>query len=372
MKIVLLSGAIKNAGDYLITERAKRILQYCYPQALINTIVRNYQLDDKLSMLNEADVIVIAGGPSYKKTLYPKDIPLVHDLNLVKSKIFIMGAGWYGGLTNDKEIRDYEFTLSSKRLLKRITKDSVLLGCRDYYSVKVLYANGFCNCIMTGCPAWYDLDKLSKRLTLSKEINKIMISDPADVRSYGQQSIDIVRALRNLYPRATIEYVFHRGIEEDDLTNRKTANHIKKITNVLNSMGIKYHNIAYGFEGFHLYDDCDIHVGHRVHAHIYNLSQRNISILFEEDSRGAGVNEALGLIGIKAYERKISSNTNIFIKGVNKYVTLTKTNRYAISDLNNYINYINKTNGLIFNIAYSSMEYYFTQMINHVKTIEKI
>lgn len=228
MNICLLSGAIKNAGDYLITERAKQILEYLLPNAAIRTVIRNYPLDNKLNLLNSSDVIVIAGGPSYQKALYPKNMPLVSDLNLIKSKMFIMGAGWYGSLTNDKEIRNYKFDTSSNRLLAKITKDTGILGCRDYYSVKVLSVNGFQNSIMTGCPAWYDLNKLSKRLSVNREVNKIMISDPADVSSYGKQSIEIVKIMRKLYPRATIEYVFHRGIKADSLTSYEMANNYKK------------------------------------------------------------------------------------------------------------------------------------------------
>lgn len=372
MKIILLSGAIKNSGDYLITERTKRLLSYVYPEAEIIKIIGNYSVYNQLPEINSADIMVIAGGPSYTKKLYPRDIPLVDNLNDIKCKMFIIGSGWYGNLTTDKEIYNYHFEQKSLELLKRISNDSGALGCRDYYAVKVLQANGFVNGLMTGCPAWYDIDKISKRLRYRKEINKIMVSDPADVRAFGMQSIDIVKFLKRTYPEAEIEYVFHRGIKKDDLTDELTAKCISKIVNELESMNIRYHDISYGYEGFNLYNNCDLHIGHRVHAHIYNLSQRNRSILIEEDSRGAGVNEALGLWGIKAYEKKISSNANIAIKAVNKAIPLTKTNRYVINDINNYLNYLDESNSKIFDIAYGVMEHFFEEMIKHVSSIQEI
>lgn len=37
MKFVLMSGAIKNAGDFLIAERSKQLLHQVYPSAEIVT-----------------------------------------------------------------------------------------------------------------------------------------------------------------------------------------------------------------------------------------------------------------------------------------------------------------------------------------------
>lgn len=371
MKIILLSGALKNSGDFLITERCSNILRHVYPKANIKKIVGNYPLNEKLSEVNRADVMVIAGGPSYTKNLYPKDVPLTGDLEQIHCKLFIMGSGWYGNLTNDKELYKYKFKNSSKSLLNRISCDTERLGCRDYYSIRIFQSNGFRNGIMTGCPAWYDLDNLSKRLSFKKGINKILVSDPADVRSFYSQSIAVVRYLRQKYPSANIEYIFHRGTKADNLTSSTDEKYIKKIILELNKMGISHYDISYGYKGFHLYDDCDLHIGHRVHAHIYNLSQRKISILIEEDSRGAGVNEALGLWGIKGYQWKLSSNANSALKIVNQFISLTQSNPYVIKDIENYLQYIFDTKADLFNIAYGNMEYYFSKMVQHVSSIKE-
>jgi len=53
--------------------------------------------------------------------------------------------------------------------------------------------------------------------------------------------------------------------------------------------------IADGLDKFKaLYDLTDLHVGYRVHAHIYSLSQQSASILINEDTRGVGQVTALG------------------------------------------------------------------------------
>lgn len=371
MKIILLSGAIKNSGDYLITKRTYDLLKYVYPDAEIEKIIGNYPIDEKLDDVNSADIMVIAGGPSYTKKLYPRDIPLVDDLSKIKPKIYILGSGWYGNLTTDKEIYNYKFEESSKSLLRRIERDSKVLGCRDYYAVKVLKANGFDSGLMTGCPAWFDIPSISKKYCGDGHINKIMVSDPADIRAFGKQSIEIVKYLKEKFPEADIEYVFHRGIKHDEFTSQESESTISKVIKQLDELGIKYHDIAFGCEGFHLYNDCDLHVGHRVHAHIYNMSIRNRSILIEEDSRGAGVNEAMRLWGIKAYSRKLSSNANIGFKAINKLFPLTLPNKYAIESLNTYIDYIQKTNGTLFNISYDIIDRYFNDMILFIKSMEE-
>lgn len=172
MKIILLSGALKNSGDFLITERTYKLLKYVHPNADIVTLIGNYSLAEKLNEINSADVMVIAGGPSYTKKLYPRDIPLVDDLSLIKPDIYILGSGWYGNLTTDKEIWGYKFEESSKQLLRRVEIDSGLLGCRDFYAIRVLKANGFNSGYMTGCPAWYDIPNVSKRYSGNNEIKK--------------------------------------------------------------------------------------------------------------------------------------------------------------------------------------------------------
>lgn len=372
MDIALLSGAIKNSGDYLITDRCKKLIQYVYPNANINVFIGNYSLHDHLDKINKMDAIIIAGGPSYTKKLYPRDIPLVEDLNRIKPKFFIIGSGWYGSLTSDKELWNYQFEKTSCDLLRRIEHDSKILGCRDFYSVKILQANGFESGLMTGCPAWYNIEKLTTRLEFCKDINKIIVSDPADIRAFGTQSLQLIKFLKENFPYATVEYVFHRGTTSDSFTSRFAARSINKVISELKIMGIPYHDISYGCDGFGLYDDCDLHIGYRVHAHIYNLSQRHISILIEEDSRGAGVNEVLGLWGIKGYEKKLSSNALAVMKAMNKAVSMTILNRYVVQDVESYIHYIQRSGGDIFNRAFGDMEHYFGEMIGHISTIEKM
>ena len=94
MKIALLSGAVKNAGDFLITKRSIELLLDVLPNVHITTYIRNSVLSaGQVEEINGMDSIIIAGGPYYKWDLYPQSMPLVNDLSELKPKVFMMGGG---------------------------------------------------------------------------------------------------------------------------------------------------------------------------------------------------------------------------------------------------------------------------------------
>ena len=90
-------------------------------------------------------------------------------------------------------------------------------------------------------------------------------------------------------------------ISYDDRATAEMASSVFRSIMQGEKSGVEILDISSGAEGFSVYDDCDLHVGYRVHAHIYNISIRHRSILIEEDGRGAGVNAALQLPRICAY-----------------------------------------------------------------------
>ena len=307
MKIALLSGASKNAGDFLIVQRSKELLSYFVKDAQIKEYDRSQKLDSQIDDINSNDVLVFAGGPAYISSMYPQKLPLVEDLNKIKIPFFALAMGWKGQADLPSTIFNYNFTNSSMKLLKRFEMDGFGLGCRDYFSQNVLRRAGITDTTMTGCVAWYDLKCINenKIVNKGKKIKNIYISDPADSRNY-RQFLEIIKYCRNKFRDAEVKVIFHRGIKWDSHTPKEQGKSLEKLCYKLKKYGIEYVDISYGNEQFNLYKSCDLHIGYRVHAHIYSLSQRQRTILIEEDGRGAGVDQALGLKQIKAYDcRKI-------------------------------------------------------------------
>lgn len=94
-------------------------------------------------------------------------------------------------------------------------------------------------------------------------------------------------------------------------------------------------------DGFKEYDSCDLHIRFRVHAHIYNLSHGNTTLLINEDARGSGVNDALGIANInigRNLSRDIIEQIH-FLKSDNggQYVESCMRIRRYFKEMQNYI-----------------------------------
>lgn len=295
MKFAFLSGADKNAGDFLITQRAKSLLKNEYPLCEIVDFKRNESLEPFLKDINACDVVVFAGGPGYMTDVYPNKMPLVQNLEDITPPFFAMGMGAY---SHSSDLEGYSFSNSSLALLSRFEEDGFGLGCRDVLTVKALEKAGISGSVMTGCPAWYDLNIVENGKSFNGpaagEIEHLAISDPALPENISTACSLVRYAIERLRPQR-ISFVFHRGWEKDRYSRGYLSRCQQHMKEWLDSQGVNVVNIAYSDEGFKVYDTCDMHIGFRVHAHIYNLSQRRASFLIEEDGRGWGINHTLKL-----------------------------------------------------------------------------
>lgn len=363
MKFFVLSGAVKNAGDFLIVERCKQLIKSVYPSSEIITYNRKKKMDiNDIEEANNCDAIVYAGGPCVYKNLYPGIIPLTDDLNMLTTKIVTVGIGWDGTLANTEEVLNYKLNDTTKKLFERIQNDSGYVSCRDWYTCNVLKNNDVDKIKMTGCPAWYNLEYIDSELKESKEIKKIYVSDPADIVSYAEQTVQICKYLKECFKEAEIKFVFHRGsYVVDEYTSKKVAQKAGELKNRIEEMGIPCVDISYGYDGMKLYDECDLHIGYRVHAHIYNLSRRNISVLFEEDARGAGVNDALNIRHIRAYDNKI-------IMPKNGRILKVINNKHIVAELENWLERIEKNNGNDYKMTFNTMRESYKVMRAHIET----
>lgn len=365
MKIALLSGAVKNAGDFLIVDRAKRLIKSVYPECEITEYNRLLSLDEHKEEINSKDIIVFGGGPGYIDGLYPLHMPLTKNLDDLKLPMFSLGMGWFGYDGETATVYNYQLKGPTLDLFKRIESDTKFLGCRDWYSVNILRNSGIVNGLMTGCPAWYNLDYVNQTTfsrDLSKGIKKICISDPAKPFNSGL-AIKLVSYLKRVLPDVEYRFVFHRGFEEDKFTTKENAEAALLLKNTIESLGCQCENIAFGSEGMKAYDDCDLHIGFRVHAHIYNLSRRSASILIEEDGRGAGVNNALGLDHIKAFETGVRSSD----QGISLGHVENRFFEYEIDDcLNNSWN----SNFMKVEGAFTYMSKYYKKIVEHVESMK--
>lgn len=343
-KIALLSGAYKNAGDYLIESRSVSLLHHVYPDAEIEIYLRN-KIHENLDDINKCDIAVFGGGPIYQRDL-DGYLPLDLCINSISCPIFILGGGWYGPGSSTTQIKKYHFSDKTLSFLKKVSERGGL-SCRDIISYQILKNQGFNSVAMTGCPAWYDLGSIdSDSFRSTGDPKRIIISDPAKKQNLPS-CLALVDYVVRRYPQAEITVAFHRGLPEQ--ARRQLADrHIKAI------------DISGSKDGFKIYDDCDLHIGFRVHAHIYNISIRNRSVLIEEDGRGAGVDLSLGLPQIRAYNDQFQFGGD-FANKVYKRTPFYQ-NREMINELGPYLDNLEATDYQYIKNAFKMQQTYFDSM----------
>ena len=366
MKVLFLHGAIKNAGDFLIAHRSQLLIKKIIPEIEIIPVWEGEKTSTIEEIIQKVDGIIFGGGPFFTSNIYPGDIPFVSDINDLKVPMINIGGGWFGFNDDAETIRDYQMNDSSMELLRKIEASSKVLSCRDWHTENMLKLKGF-KAEMHGCPAWYDAEYMDmSSLRTTKEIQNICISDPANIKNSEAARV-VVRIIKNKFPDAKIKYIFHRGTweKEDGKIGLQRKAGIEK---TLLENHIEWVDISGGYEGFKIYDTCDLHIGFRVHAHIYNLSHRNRSILIEEDGRGSGVNQALGLNSIYAYNKKRIIKPVMIRKICNRL--FTNINPYLEQDLTLQLERMENNNYLEYETAFSRMQFYYKKMCSHIKQIE--
>lgn len=297
--LILLAGAIKNYGDFLIEERGKKLIEHCLPNQKVIIIPRwKVPSSSEIQTINSSNGVINSGGPFYKP-----DIPFSNKFFNIKNKIRVpirlMGGGWKGLSGSEFDISNYRFQDKSIAFLKEISSDYPI-SCRDYLTKRVLTRNGIDNVAMTGCPTWYDIDSLGKEMTLPASIKAIAFSVPNNHLLYNQ-ALKIMSSIKKLFPEAILFCSMNRGIAKDKYTDSSWAQGLEKFAKAASIIGYEVRDISCSTERASFYNNCQIHIGYRVHSHIKFLSERKPSYLINEDGRGSGVENALNVSGFNGF-----------------------------------------------------------------------
>jgi hypothetical protein len=280
-------------SDFLIRDRAKNLLLE-FTDAREEDIyelemVRKGVSSKELSLVRETDAVIIAGGPAYGSgdfaSIYPS-LPNILDADV---PVFPLGPGWKG---MDED--EYKFTDESLALIERIHERIEFSGVRDLPTKRVLQRHGISNVELVGCPAWYDLESLGKPFEKPSTVKSIALSTVVPRSRYLRKQFRyMLRRVSIEYPNADLYCSFHRGLSHDKYTPLISSLHLKRFKRVANKNGYTILNPAYEPEKLEKYRDIDLHIGYRVHGHIYFLAMRHPSYLFQVDGRGTGVSESL-------------------------------------------------------------------------------
>lgn len=371
---IALTGAKKNLGDFLITERALRLLNYVAPE-YDYILMPHWEKFSDLSYVNNSKGIIILGGPGFQENMFPGVYKLTDNLDDITVPIYTLGAGWKGFPGDKVTEKLYNFTSSARKLLKKMNTTTAGMSCRDYQTLRVVNRAGYRNITMTGCPVWYDIPSIGIKDVKKQNSNKIVFT-PAQELRFSDQSKNIMNLLKNKFADKEVIVSFHRGVGAvDDFTKVEDANNTQKLSDYALSLGFKVEDVSFDLEKINFYDNCDLHIGYRVHAHIYFLSKRLPSILLHEDGRGNGVTESLQSNGLNAY--KISRLYSFLFSLVYKGSLLkkiykkfaTKNNEKLIDELEGLLNNLEVNCFSSINKSFEIIDSTFPVMINYLKKV---
>lgn len=308
---VLLTGSRNNAGDFLIKRRAMDLLRSVRPDREFVDLDAWKPLDDAaLALVNGAAALVLTGGPSVSAAMYPAVYGLRPHLEDIRVPITALGIGWSAPDGAWSRTRRIPFGAKSRELLARLASDALPVSVRDYHTQNTLVREGISEVVMTGCPALYDLDSLGRSLQWPVPPRRITVSTGvrfARSEEFWAQTVDLVRRSREAFASAEVVVAFHHATDErfEQAYGRKTALFAaqRRFARWLQGEGVPSVDVSGSSEALvgH-YSETDVHVGYRVHAHIFMTSVRKPSLLLAEDGRGAALKAVLGGHVIEAAE----------------------------------------------------------------------
>ncbi|MBX3193981.1 MAG: polysaccharide pyruvyl transferase family protein [Microbacteriaceae bacterium] len=283
--IVTVRGAYGNAGDHLIGRRAHALLAR-HVDDDIQTVDRRAITDESYELMNRARAVLLTGGPAYQRQLHPGIYPL--DLDRIRVPVVPYGLGWKA--RTDATPASFEFTSESLEFVRRIHSDPrIQSSARCYQTVDLLEHNGVDNVLMTGCPVWYDEDRLAEDYVFPERIHRLVISLPAKPRG---DTVALARHLAKRFPNAERFVSYQSGF--------RAASRVVTAKRWAERVAVARHGFRpVDFAGdadamIDFMSGVDLHVGYRVHSHLFSLSRRITSVLFAEDSRAIGQAEATG------------------------------------------------------------------------------
>jgi len=297
-QIVTITGAFKNAGDYLIGDRARKLLKN-HTDAEIVDLNRREITEAHYPLINQARAVLLTGGPAFQAEIYPKVYNL--ELDRITAPVLAFGLGWKGKLGQSPEA--FRFTPAAQEFVGAIHHDKTRFSsARDYLTVEMLKANGVENVAMTGCPAWYDERFLSTDYEFDPNVKRLVLSMPA----VPQPMIPVlIRDLAKRFPKAEKFLSFQAGYKSTH--SKKSAEYSRWNYRMLTQgllRGFKPISFESNFAKFESFmGTIDFHAGFRVHSHVFSLSQRRTSLLIAEDSRGVGQVQAMGGRALSASEQ---------------------------------------------------------------------
>lgn len=173
------------------------------------------------------------------------------------------------------------FSDETVRLLREVNDKSKVFTTRGSLTQTLCMRIGLDRAEFSGDIAFFSDSSCSASFERARPIRRIVVSDPHRPKVYMPALSTLVRGLQDLFPDAGITIAQHGvGLAVEEFCK----------ANSVGSAQI-YKNPESGLD---IYEDADMHVGFRVHAHVSALKRGKYSYLLEQDGRGCDYGLTLG------------------------------------------------------------------------------
>lgn len=258
----------KNSGDDLIVKSLINLLQYHKKinydiVSIAKSTINKEKTFNKTNIINYNALLVpgfrisIEGQEKLKIRLKYIEKAIMNDI-----PVFLIGSSWciYPGKISQTKLK---IDLKEKSLLKYIIcSKKHYLSTRDILTQELLLNNNI-KSNMTGDLALYDINQMKNEFKFN-QLNKIAISLPHNI-NYYQDCTNIKDKIEKYY-KCKVYICTHQ--------------YLKNNLNYIDLSG-NYNNLNY-------YKGIDMHIGFRLHGHLWFLRNRKPSFLISEDGRGNG------------------------------------------------------------------------------------
>lgn len=292
-----------NVGDKLLEEQVQNLIQKETGVNEFNILHRKQDLSSQVDKINESDAIILPAF-AIREPIHPNTYSLTEDLDSIEVPIIPLAANWshYPGDQIDNESLEYKPETVSfiRHLDNQPTLDR--LTTRDIFTKRILERHGFNDVTLVGDLGWYHDDYLGEPMRAPDSIDHIVMTTPHNAH-YLEQAEALMDMLISEFPDARITCSFHSSLSASD----------KEIRTRAKERGFDIVLASHDTDNINFYDDCDLHVGYRLHGHISFLRRRLPSVLIGEDGRGNGFNATLDVGGFQATKRRLSYSTGSLI-----------------------------------------------------------
>lgn len=283
-----------NVGDKLLEEQAQRLIEKETGVEEFEIFHRSRDFSSHIDYLNGSDAIILPAF-AIREPLHPDTYTLAENLSSIETPIIPLAANWTHYPGDEISNKYLGYNSDTMSLLKLLYNQSLLerFTTRDIYTKRILQRHGFEDTTLVGDLAWYHYDYLGEPMRTPESIDQIVMTTPHNAH-YVDQAKAVMDMLIEEFPDATITCSFHSTLSPSDKMLREEAK----------QRGFDVVLASHDTDNIAFYDDCDLHVGYRLHGHISFLRRRLPSVLIGEDGRGNGFNATLGIAGFEATKRR--------------------------------------------------------------------